>query len=403
MSLFFDRLVTRLDKIDPASLQKHMQSLVSESRTLETILDSLQEGVVVLDDEGLLNYANPAAERLLGFRAEALRGHPVARYFGDLDWGPLTDIDWSAAPGEGGEWSHLLSREIELTYPERRVVSFYAVPLPAREDGGENFVLLILRDITAEREREQSDLEGARTDAVKMLAAGVAHEIGNPLNALNIHLQLLTRELRGLEDEEQRDSLTELVDIARNEVGRLDAIIRQFLQAIRPSKPHLEPYDVGALLHDTLNVLRTDIENRRIEVSVAGADRVPAVLLDPGQIKQVFFNLVKNAMEAMPDGGRLAIAVSAGDAYLRVDFTDSGVGIPAEELGRIFEPYHTTKQKGTGLGLMVVQRIVHDHGGQIEVSSRPGEGTRFRVLLPLAERRVRKLAQPAPDGEGAAK
>jgi signal transduction histidine kinase len=143
---------------------------------------------------------------------------------------------------------------------------------------------------------------------------------------------------------------------------------------------------------EALGVMRVDIENRRIAVAVNSRGQTPPALVDPDQIKQVVFNLVKNAMEAMPDGGRLEITISSDDAFLKLDFRDSGIGIPEDQLGRIFEPYHTTKAKGNGLGLMIVQRIVRDHGGHIEVSSKEGEGTCFRILLPLAERRVRKIA-----------
>ena len=120
----------------------------------------------------------------------------------------------------------------------------------------------------------------------------------------------------------------------------------------------------------------------------------------PPQIKQVYFNLIKNALEAMPDGGTMAISFSVGDSYLTLDFLDSGTGIAPGDFNRIFEPYHTTKASGHGLGLMIVQRIVQEHGGQIEVSSKPQAGTRFRILLPLAERRVRKIRAPQePPGD----
>ncbi len=392
-SLFFDKLLSRIDKVDPARLQTHMARLRREWKRQETILQTIQEGVVVLDARGCLTDANRAAEKLLSFKVAQFRGKSMATFFEDLDFAALSELREDApAEGEVESWSRMITHEIKISYPEHRILSVYAVPLSGATDDDEPSILVILRDVTSEREQEASTLEGERQSAVKQLAAGVAHEIGNPLNALNIHLQLLSRELRNVEDEEMRGNLTELVDVAKNEVVRLDGIIRQFLSALRPSKPNLRPCDIVALVGETLNVMRVDIENRRIAVAVAAHGQTPPALVDPDQIKQVFFNLVKNAMEAMPDGGRLDIGISSGDAFLRLDFRDNGVGIPEDRLGRIFEPYHTTKPKGTGLGLMIVQRIVHDHGGHIEVSSKEGEGTCFRVLLPRAERRVRKIA-----------
>ena len=392
MASFFDRLVSRIDKIDPASLQTHMRRLARERGLLETIFQSIQEGIMVLDRDGCLSYGNRAAERLLGFDAEKMRGHAMFRYLRDLEWEHLARPE----PGGGEAWKRLLSREIEITYPEHRFLSVYITPLAGKEepaDDEEMGVLIILRDITRDRAQEASMIEGERFNAVKLLAAGVAHEIGNPLNALNIHLELLAREIS--QPGTPRGELLELVTVARNEVGRLDAIITQFLRALRPSPPQLVLGDIAAILRESLDMMRTEIENRRIEVSVANATGLPLIPLDPAQIRQVFFNLLKNAMEAMPDGGRIAIVFNAGDACLAVDIRDSGTGIAPDDFNRIFEPYHTTKTDGHGLGLMIVQRIIQEHGGQIEVASKPDSGTRFRLLLPLAERHIRKIHAPA--------
>jgi signal transduction histidine kinase len=260
--------------------------------------------------------------------------------------------------------------------------------------------LVILRDVTRDRRQEATTLESERSNAVKLLAAGVAHEIGNPLNALNIHLQLLARELNDLPDG-TREPLADLVGVARTEVERLDTIIRQFLRALRPTQPVLHPEQPTDVLQETLALLKTEFENRRISVSVDITETIPTVQLDRSQIKQVFFNLIKNALEAMPDSGTLRIVVSAGDVYVDIAFIDTGKGIAPEELQRIFEPYHTTKRTGTGLGLMIVQRIIDEHGGEIELSSKPGAGTCFKVRLPRSERRVRLLSTPDGGGGGA--
>ncbi len=394
MAGFFERLVSRIDKIDPESLQFQMQRLARERGLLELVFQSIQEGVIVLNDAGRLNYANRAAERLFGFDAEKMRGHSMTRFLLDFEWEHLTEA------GDDESWRHLMSREIEVTYPEHRFLSVYAVPLheEEHETGG---VLVMLRDITRDREQEASLLEGERFNAIKLLAAGVAHEIGNPINALNIHLELMARELEEISPETVA-SLQELVQVSRSEVARLDAIITQFLRALRPSQPQLELANIVELLRGTLDLMRGEIENRRIDVTVARTEGVPLIKIDPAQIRQVFFNLIKNGLEAMSDGGAMTISFEVGDVYLSIDFLDSGIGIAAADFNRIFEPYHTTKNSGHGLGLKIVQRIVQEHGGQIEVSSKPESGTRFRILLPLVERRIRKIAAPSPVAEAAA-
>ena len=386
---FFDRLVARIDKLNPESLQAQMVRLAQERGFLETIFQTIQEGLVVIDNEGRLLYANHAAERLAGFEFARTKGRSIMRILRDWDWEHLLEV-----PASESGWARMVTREIEVTYPEHRFISVYAMPL--NEEGlAEKGVLVILRDVTRDRRQEASTLESERSNAIKLLAAGVAHEIGNPLNALNIHLQLLARELLDL-PEGTREPLADLVGVARTEVERLDTIIRQFLRALRPTQPVLRPEQPTDVLQETLALLKNEFENRRITVSVDITEAIPAVQLDRSQIKQVFFNLIKNALEAMPDGGALRIEMGAGDVYVDIAFIDTGKGIAPEELQRVFEPYHTTKQTGTGLGLMIVQRIIDEHGGEIELSSKPGAGTCFKVRLPRSERRVRLLTTPAP-------
>jgi PAS domain S-box-containing protein len=355
---------------------------VQEKGLLETVFQSIQEGVIVIDGSGRLNYANKAAERLMGFSFETAEGRPVSSYLRGIDWDRILKLDES-------EWSKLLTQEIEITYPEHRFVNFYVVPLSSRSDA-EKGALVILRDVTRDRQAEASLVESERLNAVKLLAAGVAHEIGNPLNALTIHLQLLEREIRKLPKTE-RENLKELVGVAKNEVSRLDLIITQFLRAIRPAKPKFTLSRVENLLNETLTLIGPEMENRRIAIDINRSEPLPRIRMDRNQIKQAFFNIIRNAFQAMPDGGRLSISLFMTDRFLGISFQDTGIGIKREDLGRLFEPYHTTKPDGSGLGLMIVQRILQDHGGQIEVTSKPESGTRFTILLPLVERRVRLL------------
>ena len=390
---FLDKLIDRLDKIAPESLQSHFLRLVQEKGSLETIFQSIQEGIVVVDREGTISYANRAAEEMIGFTLEKAIGRSLTRYVQGIEWDRILKLDHS-------EWSRMITSEIEITYPSHRFIAFYVVPMAA-EDDDQSGAVVILRDITREREKEDSMIESERLDALKLLAAGVAHEIGNPLNALSIHLQLLDRELGYLKDEEERENLKDILNVASREVSRLDVIITQFLKAIRPQKPQFEETKIDQLVEEALTLMKQEVENRDIRVEVSLPKRPAKVRVDPDQIKQAFYNLIKNALQAMPDGGTLTITVKCSDQFVGISFADNGIGIERDDLGRIFEAYHTTKGDGSGLGLMIVQRIIQDHGGQIEVVSEPGSGTTFTLLLPLNEQRIRLLTAPSAANEGA--
>lgn len=390
---FLDKLIGRIDRVDPQSLQGFVLKLARERGFLETLFNTIQEGIIVATADGRISYLNAAAGELLGLNPEQAVGEQLARYLRDLDWKKI----WSA---DKQEWSKVVTHELEVFYPRQRFLNFYIVPLVDEEHSIVTGMAVILRDVTETRKRTETAIESEKLSALTLLAAGVAHEVGNPLNSLNIHLQLMERELKGLPPE----TVTQLrkdLRIARDEIARLDRIINQFLRAVRPTKPDLQRASVNDIVNETISLLEREIADRDILVERELGKDIPASLVDRAQLKQAFYNLIKNALQAMRAGGILRVRTEATDTHVIVSFIDTGHGISPEQVGRIFEPYYTTKTEGSGLGLMIVQRIVRDHGGMIDVESDVGRGTTVRIKLPIHEKRTRLLEASRAGEQGA--
>jgi two-component system, sporulation sensor kinase E len=379
---FLDKLLNRIDRVGQGDLQAYLQRLNNEKGFFETIFNTLQEGIVVVDSHGRILYLNHAVNTLLGIDPARAMGTPIAQY--------LKELDWPKILAEG----RVVSRDLEVFYPQQRYLNFYVVPLEDKDTSLMGFAL-IFHDLTARRAQAQEAIESEKLNAVTLLAAGVAHELGNPLNSLNIHLQLLERDLRQLSGktgaDEPNEDLLESVSIARSEVSRLDTIIHQFLGAVRPAHTVRSMVSINSVVHESLAFLEPEIKDRDVIVQEELAEGLPLIPANIDQLKQAFYNLIKNAVQALSHGGILRVKTSRSDTHLHISFEDNGTGISVEDMAHITEPYFTRKKNGSGLGLFIVQRILHEHGGQLELLSEPGRGTTARILLPLAERRVRLL------------
>ncbi len=375
---FLDKLLNRIDRVGQGDLQAYLQRLNNEKGFFETIFNTLQEGIVVVDSQGRILYLNHAVTTLLGIDPAKAMGAPISQH--------LRELDWSTILAEG----RVVNRDLEVFYPQQRYLNFYLVPLEDKDTSLLGFAI-IFHDLTARRAQAREAIESEKLNAVTLLAAGVAHELGNPLNSLNIHLQLLERDLHRREPGASDEELLDSVRIARSEVGRLDTIISQFLGAVRPAHTVRTMMSINAVVRESLAFLQPEIKDRDVIVQEELAEALPLIPANADQLKQAFYNLIKNAVQALPHGGILRVATSRSDTHLQVSFEDNGTGISVEDMAHITEPYFTRKKNGTGLGLFIVQRILHEHGGLLELLSEPGRGTTARILLPLAERRVRLL------------
>jgi two-component system sensor histidine kinase PilS (NtrC family) len=363
-------------------LRTRQAQLRALRRLHERIIQGMVSGLVATDAEGTVVTANSAAAEITGRKLGALIGQPVWKVFGD-DRTFLERIENRLTDNR----IYRADRSIQVADGSWRTIGMTVVRLDEKEEeteGPKTVSVFMFRDLT-EIKRMQRELRlRERMSVLGQMAGSIAHEIRNPLASISGSLQLLSRS--NLRSDEPNSE--ELIQIVVRESDRLSRTIEDFLEYAKPGRFEPEDTDLLALVNDTVKLLRNSSELRPDHVLTITAEPGPHnALVDPAQIKQVFWNLARNAIQAMPDGGTLEVSLTSSKRGIDVAFEDTGRGMTSEEIETFFQPNVTGSQsQGTGLGLAVVYRILDRHGARIEVDSEAGKGT--RCLLTFTERTV---------------
>jgi PAS domain S-box-containing protein len=404
MRTFIERALRKLPKMTAEQITALLLSVAAENERLESVIDSLTEGLLVCDANHDLILVNKAAERLLPLSPYEQGERPL--------WVAVADeavADFLKDALIRGD--RVTDREFEVEVKGvQRLLSLTVLPLV--KDRKVTGSLIHVEDITEKRGKEARLRRAENLASLTTLAAGVAHEIKNPLGSISIHIQLIQKALKAsraaCEDSDERPTaetatersapaapfqlLDKYLAVVNEEIDRLNRIVVDFLFAVRPMDIDLREGDLNGLIRELVEFVRYELEAAKIVCDLRLSPDLPGIRYDERYIKQALLNLVKNAVAAMPSGGTLTIrTVPAGDE-VRLSVSDTGIGIPEENLPKIFEPYFTTKESGSGLGLTLVFKIIKEHRGEITVKSKEGEGTAFTIILPVPQKETRLIA-----------
>lgn len=369
-------------------LDVNLQNLAELRALNENVIESIPSGVLTLTPDGTIAFANPAAREILDRSQVELVGQPITAIgvFDSEDWGSLKETvsRVGIARGERGE---------ERLHGDTRFFGYALTPLRSLE-GKPYGMTLIFQDLTEMKQLESQLRMKDRMAAVGELSAGIAHEIRNPLAAISGSVQALRSSDR-LSPPEQR-----LMSIILKESERLNRSIADFLQFVKPKERSLSEFDIAMSLSETLELLSNSPELEESHRIVPIIDPPSFTIVgDANQIRQVFWNVAKNAIQAMPGGGMLRVLTQHDASFYHIVFSDSGLGMSEDDQRRIFQPFRTNMPSGTGLGMAISYRIIQEHDGRITVNSQPGKGTTITISLPVTTRvwdNARRAVAQAP-------
>ncbi|MGF9696698.1 PAS domain S-box protein [Paenibacillus sp. MABNR03] len=355
--------------VDITERKKAEEELRATKELLESLFGHPVDGICVTNIEGIVIRVNHSFEKIFGWTEEELVGKSVS----SLPLNMKSDIVEISNQLQKG--MNVISFETVTQRRDGEMIYIHLTMSPIKDAQGNVIALTgITRDIS-ERKRSEDFLRKAdKLNVVGQLAAGFAHEVRNPLTTLRGFLQLM---------QSKENWNAEYADIMVAEIDRINSIISEFLTIAKPHSLSLKKYDIGIILQNVITLLEAQATLNNIQFHVQMESSLPLVKCSEIEIKQVFVNIIKNAIEAMPSGGEVSIVTVVQTNYIYIRFIDQGVGIPETLIQRLGEPFFTTKEKGTGLGLMMCYKIISDHNGKLTVNSIVGEGTTFEIKLPL--------------------
>ncbi len=367
------------------ALREHMREIGESERRYRLLFESAGDAIFILDAEGeergRIVQANQAAARMHGYTVDELLTFKIQ----DLD----TPDSAAKSPEKferllKGEWI----KAVVEHYKKDGTVFPLEMNAGAFEFGGRKYALAIDRDITERKQAEEALQRAEQIRTAGELATGLAHEIKNPLAGIKVTMEALSEE--PTLSKEDRGVLGKVID----EIKRIEGLIKGLLDFARPPKPQFTSTDVNSVLDSAAQLVLKNVspapgKPRKIELEKDYGLDLPEITADPMQLKQVFMNLLLNAVDAMPEGGRLVLKTTYDQPAraIKIALSDTGKGIDAAALEKIFQPFFTTKAKGTGLGLAISKRLIEDHGGKIGIESVKGKGSTFRISLPCDEGR----------------
>lgn len=364
-----DIIGLRIIATQVASIDHMFKDLISVKGFTERILESMTSGVLFFDASGQATYANPELTRILG------QPFPEGWSPYDLSENLPGQLDLLMIDVLNNNITLELERVKLCNTIPAQIVEVNAFPFRT-EEGSMLGTAFFIKDATQICTMEEQLKRADKLSALGVLAAGIAHEIRNPLTGMKMIVQLLESEFS------KDDSRREPLGILQKEIDRLENIIGNLLDFARPSKPKAIDVHPSDVLEDCFLLIKNQLHKQNIELEKHFSDENPVVTADPDQLKQVFINILTNAIQALLNGGILKAHIATDEKSVKVIIEDNGYGIPQDKVSDIFNPFMTTKEDGTGLGLSMAQRIVEEHGGRIEVSSILGEGSIFMVNLP---------------------